>query len=261
LGRRSARVDEGAFVVEGPSLVDHAVRAGWELEAVFVAAGHWSYRPPANDVADTPIYELAPNVMERVATTESPQPVLGVVRRRVATLDELSAATLVLVADRVGDPGNAGTMLRSAEAAGADAVVLTQGSVDVFNPKVVRSSAGALFEVPVVVDVSMDDVLRALTAPAGRLRSFGTTSHQGEWPGSSGTDDHPHIARHVARYTDVDLSVPSLVVVGNEAAGLDAGVAVEQWITVPHAGRAESLNVAMAATVVLFEVARQRQGG
>ena len=230
-------------MVEGPSLVDHAVRAGWELEAVFVAAGHWSYRP----TADAPIHELGPNVMERVATTDSPQPVLGVVRRRVASLDALADATFVLVADRVGDPGNAGTMLRSAEAAGADAVILTSGSVDAFNPKVVRSSAGALFEVPVVVDVTIDDVLRSLCAPRGALRSFGTTSHDA-------TD------RSVHRYTDADLAAPSLVVVGNEAAGLDADVAVDQWITVPHAGRAESLNVAMAATVIAFEVARQRQG-
>lgn len=231
-------------MVEGPTLVDHAVRAGWELEAVFVAAGHWSYRPP-----DVPVHELAPNVMERVATTEAPQPVLGVVRRRVATLDALSTATLVLVADRVGDPGNAGTMLRSAEAAGADAVVLTQGSVDVFNPKVVRSSAGALFEVPVVVDVSLDEVLAAHASRSVPFRSFGTTSHLA-----------PQGDHDVRAYTDVDMTGPTLIVVGNEAAGLAPDVAVDQWITVPHAGRAESLNVAMAATVLLFEVARQRQG-
>jgi TrmH family RNA methyltransferase len=243
LGRRSARLEEGAFVVEGPALVDHAVRAGWELEAVFVAAGHWSYRPP-----DAPIHELAPNVMERVATTEAPQPVLGVVRRKVATLDALDHATFVLLGDRIADPGNAGTMLRSAEAAGVDAVILTPGSVDVFNPKVVRSSAGALFEVPVVVDASIDDVVHALTSRAAPFRSFGSTSH--------GAGVH---AAPVRAYTDVDLTGPTLIVVGNEAAGLAPDVPVDQWITVPHAGRAESLNVAMAATVLLFEVARQRQ--
>jgi RNA methyltransferase, TrmH family len=243
LGRRSARLEEGAFVVEGPTLVDHAVRAGWELEAVFVAAGHWSYRPP-----DAPIHELAPNVMERVATTEAPQPVLGVVRRRVATLDALGDATFVLTGDRIADPGNAGTMLRSAEAAGVDAVVLTHGSVDVFNPKVVRSSAGALFEVPVVVDVSLDEVLRVLRSRPLPFRSFGSTSHT--------TDG----AVPVRAYTEVDLTGPSVIVVGNEASGLAADVGVDEWITVPHAGRAESLNVAMAATLLLFEVARQRQG-
>jgi TrmH family RNA methyltransferase len=164
----------------------------------------------------------------------------------VSSLDALAGATFVIVADRVGDPGNAGTMLRSAEAAGADAVVLTSGSVDAFNPKVVRSSAGALFEVPVVVDVTLEDVLQSLCRGSGRLTSFGTTSHR---------DD-----QSVRRYTEVDLTAPVLIVVGNEAAGLDVELAVDQWITVPHAGRAESLNVAMAATVIAFEVARQRQG-
>lgn len=234
-------------MVEGPSLVDHAVRAGWELEAVFVAADHWSYRPP-----DVAVFELAPNVMERVATTDAPQPVLGVVRRRVASLDALDAATFVLLGDRIGDPGNAGTMLRSAEAAGVDAVVLTQGSVDVFNPKVVRSSAGALFEVPVIVDVAIDEVLAELAGRPSPFRSFGTTSHD-RGPHSNGDAS-------VLSYTAVDLTGPTLIVVGNEAAGLAPEVAVDQWITVPHAGRAESLNVAMAATVLLFEVARQRQG-
>jgi TrmH family RNA methyltransferase len=120
--------------------------------------------------------------------------------------------------------------------------VLTAGSVDPFNPKVVRSSAGALFEVPVVVDVQMDDVLRRASP---RLRAVGTTSH--DQPG-------------VRPYTSVDLTVPTLVIVGNESSGLDPSLAVDEWISVPHAGRAESLNVAMAATVVVFEVLRQRQG-
>lgn len=231
------------------------MRAGWELEAVFVAAGHWSYRPPIQNSAiqnsagqnstDVAVFELGPNVIERVATTETPQPVLAVVRRKVATLEELDGASFVLIGDGISDPGNAGTMLRSAEAAGADAVVMTQGSVDLFNPKVVRSSAGALFEVPVIVDVSIDDVLRSLSTRPIPFRSFGTTSHRAD--GS------------VRNFTDVDLTGPSAIVVGNESSGLSLDTAVDQWITVPHAGRAESLNVAMAATVLVFEVARQRR--
>lgn len=232
-------------MVEGPALVDHAVRAGWELEAVFVGAGHWSYRPPA-ELADTPVFELAPNVLERVASTDTPQPVLGVVRRRTSTIDRLATATFVVVGDRIADPGNAGTMLRSAEAAGADAVVFTQGSVDVFNPKVVRSSAGALFEMPVVVDIALDELL---SSPAtAHLTSFGTTSRDG-----GAADGH-----EVADHTDVDLASPVMLVLGNEAAGLSADAAVQHWITVPHAGRAESLNVAMAATLLVFEAAHHR---
>lgn len=237
MGRRSARVEEGAFVVEGPGLIAQAAASGWDLEAVFVSAGEWSYTPPEG----VAVFELAPKVMERVASTDAPQAAIAVARRRCAPISSLDAATFVLVGDRISDPGNAGTMLRSAEAAGADAVVFTEGSVDVFNPKVVRSSAGALFHVPVITDVTLEAVL-ALS----HLRSFGATSH---------------VAAQSQPHTASDFGVPIAIVVGNEAHGLAPDTAVDAWVTIPHAGRAESLNVAMAATVLVFEVVRQRTAG
>jgi TrmH family RNA methyltransferase len=139
-----------------------------------------------------------------------------------------------MVGDRLADPGNVGTIIRSAEAAGADAVVLTPGSVDAFNPKVVRATAGSLFRIPVVTAALHD--LRT----AG-LRVLATSSHVG------------------AAHTDTDLTGPVAVVVGNEAHGMAPDAPVDGWITIPHAGAAESLNVAMAATVIAFEVARQRR--
>lgn len=218
-------------MVEGPGLIATAHAAGWEIEAVFVANGEWSYQPPDG----VPVYELAPKVMEKVASTDTPQAALAAVRRRVAPLEALADEDFVVIGDRIGDPGNAGTMLRSAEAAGAGAIVFTSGSVDVFNPKVVRSSAGALFHVPVVTDVALDVALHA-----GSFRSWGTSSHRG------------------VPYTDADFSGPTAIVVGNEAHGLEASAPVDDWLTIPHAGRAESLNVAMATTVLVFDVARQR---
>jgi TrmH family RNA methyltransferase len=210
------------FVVEGMALLRQAIEAGWQVESCFVA--------PGTDVdVDVPYEELAPNVIERVASTESPQPILAVVAMRSA---ELSAdASFVLVADRLADPGNAGTIIRSAEAAGANAVVLTPGSVDPYNPKVVRASAGSLFRIP-VVEASLESL-------AG-FRRLGTSSHRGDL------------------YTDPVYHGRVAVVVGNEAHGLDDDAPIDQWITIPHAGPAESLNVAMAATVLVFEVARQR---
>lgn len=221
LGRRSSRVEEGAFVVEGASLVQQAVDAGWTVEAQFVAPGG---RPVPSDA---PVFTLADGVVERVASTESPQPLLAIVQTRDAQVP--AAASLVLVADRLGDPGNAGTMIRSAEAAGADAVALTPGSVDPYNPKVVRASAGSLFRVP-VVSAALDDIA---------LRRLGTSSHHG--------DD----------YTAVDLTAPVALVIGNEAHGLADDAAVDGWVTIPAA--VESLNAAMAATLLLFEAARQRR--
>jgi RNA methyltransferase, TrmH family len=204
-------------------LLAQAHEAGWRIEGCYAA-------PDAAALPfDVEVHELAPNVLERVASTDSPQPVLGVVAMRAAAIP--ADATFVVVADRLTDPGNAGTIIRSAEAAGAAAVVLTPGSVDPYNPKVVRASAGSLFRVPVV---------EAELADLASFRRLGTSSHRGDL------------------YTDPVYHGRIAVVVGNESHGLDDDAPVDQWITIPHAGRAESLNVAMAATVIAFEVARQR---
>ena len=209
-------------MVEGIGLIRQAVDAGWVVEGCYVA-------PDTTVDLDVTQHALAPNVIERVASTESPQPVLAVVGMRSAALPV--DASFVLVADRLGDPGNAGTIIRSAEAAGADAVVLTPGSVDPYNPKVVRASAGSLFRIP-VVEATLDSL--------SGFRRLGTSSHRGDV------------------YTDPVYHGRVAVVVGNEAHGLDSDAEIDQWITIPHAGPAESLNVAMAATVLVFEVARQR---
>ena len=214
------------FVVEGPLLIAQAIAAGWEIEAQFAAPGAEAVPSSA------PMYELAPNVIERVASTEAPQPVLAVVRQRDSGLP--TDADFVMVAHRLADPGNAGTIIRSAEAAGAQAVVFTPGSVDPFNPKVVRATAGSLFRIPVVS--AELDLLKA----AG-LRVLATSSHHG------------------TAYTEADLTGRVAVVVGNEAHGVPGDAPVDGWLTIPHAAAVESLNVAMAATVLAFEVARQRR--
>jgi TrmH family RNA methyltransferase len=217
-------------VVEGPGLVAEALAGGWHVEAQFVAPG-------ADPVpgAGAPVYELAPGVLERVATTENPQPVIAIVRQRPATWESVSNATFVVIGDRISDPGNLGTIIRVAEASGADAVALTAGSVDPTNPKVVRSSAGALFHVPVIIGATLAD------ARAAGLRVVGTSSHLG------------------SAHTATDLGSPVALVLGNEAHGLPDDADVDAWVTIPHRGRAESLNVAMAAAVLCFEVARQRE--
>jgi len=229
LGRRSARWEDGAFVVEGALLVREAVAAGWQIEAQFIAPGG----EPVRGAPDV-IHELAPHVMERVASTESPQAVMAVVRMREHRVSDLAGASLIVVCDRIADPGNLGTILRSCEAAGVDGVIMTTGSVDPFNPKVVRSSAGALFHVPVVGDVALHELQQL------RLPLVGTSSHQG------------------TSFTDADLVTPFALVMGSEAHGVDVQIPIDSWLTIPHVGRAESLNVAMAATVVVFEAARQR---
>ena len=209
-------------------LVAEAVAAGWEVEAQFVAPG------VAPVAGAGPVRSLAAGVAERIAATETTTGVFAVVRTRpLDAAAVLGDAGFVVVADGLADPGNLGTILRSAEAAGVDAVVLTPGSVDVLNPKVVRASAGALFHVPVVV-ADVDDVR------AAGLRLVGTSSHHG------------------TAHTAADWTGRVAIVLGNEAHGLPADVPVDEWVRIEHRGRAESLNVAMAATILCFEAARAR---
>ncbi len=208
-------------------MLSEAIEAGIEIEAVYC-------EPRARHlVPDLPrgvgCYETADGVVTRIASTVTPQPVIASARIPAGPVP--SAPTFVLVCDRVTDPGNAGTIIRSAEAAGADAVVFTPGSVDPWNPKCVRASAGASFWLPLVIDRDPSTLGLALV---------GAVAHGGE------------------TYTSFDFTRPCALVVGNEAGGIDVSVPLEASVTIAHLGRSESLNVAMAATVLCFEVARQR---
>ncbi|MFK7920272.1 MAG: TrmH family RNA methyltransferase [Ilumatobacter sp.] len=239
LADRSERKETGYFVIEGPTSTAEAVRAGMRCLTQFVPVGSDAAVAGAGAVV-----ELAPGVIERVGSTKHPQPPLTVAelpRHEVATV--LQSASLVVMLDRLSDPGNLGTIIRSAEAAGADAVVLSAGSVDPYNPKVVRSSASAIFHIP-VIEATFEQV-----AAAG-LALVGTSSHE-------------FSERTIEAYTTADLTGRLALVMGNEASGLDDAWndsvgPVRRWVTIPHRGRSESLNVAMAATILVFEAARQR---
>lgn len=229
MGRRSSRSEEGAFVVEGPMMVAEAIAGGWVIESQYVATGV----DPLDGAGPGLIYTLAPGVAERISEVGSPSGLFAVVTDRSGDIGALRTASFVVVADRVSEPGNLGTIIRSAEAAGADAVVVTAGTVDESSPKVLRSSAGAVFHVP-VLRAELDDV-----AAAG-LRVIGTSSHVGV----------PH--------TTADWSGRLAIVAGNESAGIDPAAPIDEWVRIEHRGRAESLNVAMAVTVLCFEVVRHR---
>lgn len=216
-------------MVEGETLIREALAAGWSLEAQFVVSG-------ARAIPDAePVYSLAPGVLERVVTTESAQPHVAIFECPAERRDALETASFVVAALDIADPGNLGTMMRSAEAAGADLMVVSPTTVDIFNPKVIRSSAGSIFRLPVVEVEGLEQIRRA-----GRS-IIATSSHRG------------------IDYDHVDFRRSVAIVLGNEASGLDESVPVDEWVTIPHVGRTESLNVAMACTVLCFEIARQRR--
>lgn len=239
--KREYRLSEGVFVIEGYKLLEEALDAGAELEAIFVAPGATHPAVSAASASGVRVHDLDSGVIERVTDAVTPQPVVAIARTPVWSIDLLRAVTSAVVLVDVRDPGNAGTILRSAEAAGLGAVMFCDGSVDVFNPKTVRSSAGAVFRVPSISGVSVTDALDYLRSQEFLL--FGTAG-DGQTP-----------------YDEADFTRRSAIVLGNEANGLGDTVLgqMDQVVVIPIEGRSESLNVSMAASVLCFEVARQRR--
>ncbi|MGH9263184.1 MAG: TrmH family RNA methyltransferase [Acidimicrobiales bacterium] len=240
IDRRAVRERERAFVVEGPTLVGDALDAGVEVECLFVAPGAADPVVARAVAGGVPVFDLAAGVLERVAGTVTPQPVLAVARAVDVDIDALAGASLVLVCVDIRDPGNLGTVLRSAEAAGVGGIICCDGSVDVYNPKCVRASAGSLFHTRIVARGEPVKVLGTLGGWG--LRRLGTRPDGG------------------VPYFGADMTAPTALVLGNEAHGLSVSAATELdgWVSIPMAGRAESLNVGMAAAVLCFEAARQR---
>lgn len=231
-------------MVEGVEVVRTALAAGAVPESVYVAAeGGHGVAELADSAADlgVRVHVLAPGVMARVAGTVTPQGLLAVFAMADRGSEVVAGGTLVVVMDDVRDPGNAGTVLRTADAAGVDVVMCCGGTVDPYNPKTVRASAGSIFHVPVVVEPA---VVRALELLAGHgYHRLGTVVRGGE------------------DYTTVDWRRPTALVLGNEAAGLPAGLPLDGTVAVPMPGRAESLNVGTACAVLCFEALRQRRTG
>lgn len=229
------------FVVEGPQGVREAVRYASACVVDIYLTPEAAHRYAADIVdparaAGLYVHEATSEVLSAMADAESPQGVLAVVGRPATDLNAVLSATprLLVFLTHVRDPGNAGTVIRAADAAGADAVLVSAASVDVFSPKVVRSTAGSLFHLPVVTDLDVEATLAGLGAHGIR-----TLAADG-----AGTTLLP----------DADLSGPHAWVMGNEAWGLPSEIRAhcDDVIRVPILGKAESLNLAMAATVCLY---------
>lgn len=245
LHRRPARRAERRFLVEGPQAVREALTAGGlvevfatDLDSELVRQAHQS---------GTPVTRVTADVLRALAETVTPQGLVGVASTVDVPLDRLPPAPrLVAVLEAVNDPGNAGTILRTADAAGADAVVLTHGSTDPHGGKCVRASAGSLWHLPVVSGSTMPDTLDALRARG--LQVLATTGR--------GADDLDVLA------DDGSLAAPTAWVFGTEAHGLTPQVlaAADRRVRVPMHGRAESLNLAATAAICLFASARALRG-
>jgi TrmH family RNA methyltransferase len=238
LKKRALREEDRRFLVEGAQAVAEALAEDGRLLSLFV---HDDLDPLAVRArqAGVAVDTVTDRVMERLTSTVTPQGVVGVAPFVDVPLDSLAPPGAVAILHEVRDPGNAGTILRSADAAGAAGVVFAGSSVDVYNPKSVRASAGSIFHVPVARDIGTEDAIASL-----RSQGFAIVAMD-----MHGDDD----------LFQVELPRSPAFVFGNEAHGLPGTIleAADRRIRVPQAGRAESLNLAAAATVCLFEWVRR----
>jgi len=257
---RRARDEAGLFLVEGYREVKRAVAAGVKPAELYVGPDWFLGANEPAVIAEAErtgaqVFELSKPVFAKVSYRDRPDGLLAVAPQWRRTLADLIVAglaeagpgpatpatkpPLLLVVEAIEKPGNLGTLLRGADAAGVDAVVVCDPVTDIFNPNVVRSSTGVLFSMPVVVAESPE--VRAWLRDRG-VRAIATT------PGAA------------TLYTDADLRVPLAVIMGSEQYGLSEFWLKEsdQLVRIPMAGQADSLNVAMAAIITLFEAVRQR---
>lgn len=250
LTARKGRRDDQAFLVEGPQAVAEGLNRLTEVFAtpqgiddhrdlLARAKGHGAH-----------IRTVTPEVLRALSDTVTPQGIVGIAPIPATDLDQvLDGARFLVVLDGVSDPGNAGTIIRTADAAGADGVVFLHGSVDPYNPKAVRSSTGSLFHLPVVTGIAVTDLVRITGAGLQLLAA----------------DVHASVP-----LDDVDLSLPTALVFGGEAAGCSPAAitacSVSVHIPIAHparpgyGGHAESLNLAAAVAVMAYSVHRAQVG-
>jgi TrmH family RNA methyltransferase len=245
---QAAPADDGSVAIEGVKLVEEAIRSGLRLRAVFFSE---SARERANRLLpqlshSTETVLLPDDIFQSAVATETPQGVAALVYPLAATLEDLfrlatptSAATLILGCAGLQDPGNFGTILRSAEAFGASGVLATDGTVSAANPKVARASAGSVFRLP-VVKLSTAQAIAALEENGVRLAV--TSSHKGR------------------PVQEIDLTLGTAIFIGSEGQGVPRALldAADEAILIPHSPKVESLNAGIAASILLYEARRQR---
>ncbi len=235
--------DDLHCALDGVKIIEEAIRSGWKLKAVFFAE---SARERAGKLlpqlgSHTETLLLPDEIFRGAVMTETPQGIAALVRIREHSLAEMlqQEKPLIVVAAGLQDPGNLGTIIRSAEAFGASGLVAVEGTVNPFNPKVIRASAGSVFRLP-LLKTNSTSTLSAIRDHG--LRVLATSSHKS------------------MPLQEADLTGPVAIVIGNEGAGVSRELLAraDQSIGVPHSPKVESLNAGIAASIVLYECARQR---
>ena len=246
LKNRKYRDEKGLFFIEGTRFVREALVERADICKI-VITDKFHDSPPDKELLDSvkhSEYEtcvLTERLFREVSDTENPQGILAVVRKKTHSLDRvLSDSSFILFLDSLQDPGNLGTIIRTADAAGADGVILSRGCVDLYNPKVLRATMGSIFHIPVLQDADLKEAISI-----AKTKGFGVYA--------------AHLKGKI-NYFDVDMKKRTAIIIGNEAKGISDDIAAlaDMPVRIPMPGRAESLNASVAAGLLMYEVVRSR---
>jgi TrmH family RNA methyltransferase len=251
--------ERGLLFIEGVRLVEEALRSGLRFESIaFTQSVRVNERGAKllDALVEVPCRgaNVSPQVMQALADTETPQGIAALVNRPFHQLDGLfdNNIDVLVVADQLQDPGNLGTIIRTAEAAGAGALITTRNTVDAFSQKALRASMGSAFRLPVVTGVRTKELLPLFETH--KLRLVATR------PPPAAPERSSQSKKPLTSYSEFSLSEPFVLVLGDEAEGVSPELlaAARESVFIPMASTVDSLNVASAAAIILFEAARQR---
>jgi TrmH family RNA methyltransferase len=237
LHTKKERKENNLFLIEGEKLIKEALSAGINLQYLL----HKEGKEPLFEISsNTQVYEIPEHFMEFISTTDSAPPFLAIAETISRDRKEFKDCSLLLIVNGLQDPGNFGTIIRTAEATGVDLIIATKGTVDLFNPKVVRASMGSVFRQGVHYTDNLERLLEELIA--GSWQFVLTTPY-------SEND-----------FYSVDYICKTALFIGNEGQGLEQKLLdTYKTIKIPMAGQVESLNTSIATSVLLYEVVRQRK--
>lgn len=240
LKERKFRDKEGLFILEGFRLIEEAIKASMEIEHIIIAKDFEKrfedFYLKNNDLK-AKINILSNNLFMQIASTENPQGIIAIVKKKnnKNTLD----GDFYLICDKVQDPGNLGTIIRTAHAAGVNGIILTKGTVDIYNDKTIRSTMGSIFYIPIFYDDENYRIIRLLKEDGFNLVATSLAESK--------------------NFFEEDLRGKTILAVGNEGNGISDELfeLADKKVKIPMPGGAESLNVSIATSIILFEKVRQ----
>jgi TrmH family RNA methyltransferase len=241
LKEKKYRVQQGSFLIEGFRFVEEALKSKFEVETIFISENVLNnvYTETLLNIlqSKTKVYCLNSNVFKDICSTENPQGVVACVKNSECNLQDRDG--FYVLVDRIQDPGNMGTIIRTAHAAGALGVICTKGTVDVYNEKTLRSTMGSIFNIPIIEDNELEMVKRLKTKGFEVVVSSLETENN---------------------FFDIDLTGNLMLCIGNEGNGISDEIYAlgDKKVKIPMPGGAESLNASIAASIMIYEIVRQK---